>query len=348
LEKKMTDFPENLGVRARRAALLPGEQAEFERVLSASPILRMAHQLGRDFDAIAAVEAGDEQRVARFVDRALAARRPKRKRLFGPVRLSPWMAAAAVLAVCGVALGVRGVWWPHPTTTPVASAAVAASAPEQVKHRAVSLPRPVSEATDQSSAATTQSNQNVIEPSVSLPSASQVVPLHSARVPVIRPSLQVVPTPTLAPVMTAAPQRKDSVASFVLEQPSELSAGALMRQASRARSLGEIDRAVALLSELQNEFSGTPEAHVSLVSLGKLLMQCGKPNAALQRFSSYLATSGPLEEEALVGRARSLAALGRASEERSTWQRLLARFPGSIYAGAARDRMVTLGQATIE
>ena len=79
----MTDFPENLGVRARRAALLPGEQAEFERVLSTSPILRMAYQLGRDFDAIAAVETGDEQRVARFVDRALAARRPKRQRLFG-------------------------------------------------------------------------------------------------------------------------------------------------------------------------------------------------------------------------------------------------------------------------
>ena len=347
----MTDFPENLGVRARRAALLPGEQAEFERVLSTSPILRMAYQLGRDFDAIAAVETGDEQRVARFVDRALAARRSRPQRLFGTVRLSPWLAAAAVLAVCGAAFGVRGVWWQQPATTPVASAVVAESAPMRAKPRAVSLPRPVSEPRDESSAATNQSNQNVSENSVQPPSASQVAPLNSPPAPVIRPVRPVVPTLTSAPVMTAAPvasQRKDSVATFVLEQPSESNPGALMRQASRARSLGEIDRAVALLSELQNKFSGSPEAHVSLVSLGKLLMQRGRPDAALQRFSSYLVASGPLEEEALVGCARSLAALGRASEERSTWQRLLARFPGSVYAGAARERMVTLGQATIE
>jgi len=344
----MTDFPENLGVRARRAALLPGEQAEFDRVLSTSPVLRTAYQLGRDFDAIAVVEAGDEQRVARFVDRALAARRSKRQRLFGPVRVSPWLAAAAVLAVCGVAFGVRGVWWPQPATTPAASAVLAESAPARVKHRAVSPPRAANEPLDESSAATTQSNQNVIEPSLPPPSTSEVVPLNSMRVPVTRPSAPVVPTLTSAPAMTAAAQPKDSVATFVIEQPSEANAGALMRQASRARSLGEIDRAVALLSELQNRFSSSPEAHVSLVSLGKLLMQRGRPDAALQRFSSYLATSGPLEEEALVGRARALAALGRASEERSTWQRLLSRFPGSVYAGAARERMATLGQATTE
>lgn len=344
----MSDFPENLGVRARRAALLPGEQAEFERVLSTSPILRMAHQLGRDFDAIAAVEVGDEQRVARFVDRALAARKPKRQRLLGPVRLSPWLAAAAVLAVCGVALGVRGVWWPKPAAIPAATALPVESVPVRVKSRAVSVLRPVSGPIDESSAATTPSNQNVIEPSGPPPVASQGVPLSSARFPVIRPSLPVVPAPTSAPVTTAVPQRKDSVATFVIEQPSESSAASLMRQASRARSLGEIDRAVALLSELQDKFSSSPEAHVSSVSLGKLLMQRGRPDAALQRFSSYLATSGPLEEEALVGRARSLAALGRASEERSTWQRLLARFPGSVYAGAARERLVVLGQASIE
>jgi len=344
----MTDLPENLGVRARRAALLPGEQAEFDRVLSTSPVLRMAHQLGRDFDAIAAVEAGDEQRVARFVDRALAARRSKRHRLFGPVRVSPWLAAVAVLAVCGVAFGVRGVWWPQPTATPAASGVLVESAPVRVKHRAVSPRRAANEPLDESSAATNQSNQNVIEPSLPPPSASHGVPLNSTRVPVTRPSTPVVPTLTSAPAMTAAAQRKDSVATFVLEQPSESNPGALMRQASRARSLGELDRAVALLSELQSRFSSSPEAHVSLVSLGKLLMQRGRPDAALQRFSSYLATSGPLEEEALVGRARALAALGRASEERSTWQRLLAHFPGSVYAGAARERMVTLGQATTE
>src|SRR5438105_1752268 len=99
------DHPENLGVRARRGALLPGEQAELGRVLDASPELRAAFRIGDDFDRVAAVQAGDEQLIARFVSAALAARRAR------PARRTPrrlvWLAAAAVLAVCGAAFAVR-------------------------------------------------------------------------------------------------------------------------------------------------------------------------------------------------------------------------------------------------
>jgi hypothetical protein len=97
------------------------------------------------------------------------------------------------------------------------------------------------------------------------------------------------------------------------------------------------------LNKLQADFPGSPQAHVSLVSLGKLLMQRAMPEAALQRFSTYLVTSGPLEEEALFGRAQALAALGRAADESRTWERLLTRYPQSVYAGAARKRLVALG-----
>lgn len=69
-------------------ALLAGEDAKLDRLLEASPTLRMAHQLGRDFDPIAAVESGDEQRVARFVERAIAARRTRRRGWFRPLRPS--------------------------------------------------------------------------------------------------------------------------------------------------------------------------------------------------------------------------------------------------------------------
>jgi outer membrane protein assembly factor BamD (BamD/ComL family) len=143
-------------------------------------------------------------------------------------------------------------------------------------------------------------------------------------------------------------QRKDSTATFSVDQPAESNAAALLRQANRARSAGEIDRAVTLIKELQTKFGNSPEAHVSLVSLGKLLMLNGSREAALQQFTSYLERSGPLEEEALVGRAQALRGLGRSSEERSTWQRLLTRFPGSVYAAAARERLVALAKGAAE
>jgi outer membrane protein assembly factor BamD (BamD/ComL family) len=107
-------------------------------------------------------------------------------------------------------------------------------------------------------------------------------------------------------------------------------------------------RASALLDELERRFPGSPEARVALVSLGKLQMLSGAPAAALERFSSYLQSGGPLEEEALVGRAQALAKLGRSSEERATWQALLVRFPGSVYAAQARERLSALGAGATE
>ena len=344
----LNDHPENLGVRARRNALLPSEQAELERVLAASSTLRMAYQLGKDFDQIAAVEAGDEQRIEHFVDRALAERWRRRHRLFGLGRLSPWMAAAAVLAVCGVAFGVRGVWWPLRTSAPSVATAIPSAAPARPKPRPARPPRAATEPLDEPSAATNPSNQNDMGPSLPSSSASPTAPLNSVTVRAIRQAPPLASAPTSARVTTDAPERKGSVATFAPEQPSESNAGTLLRQANRARSLGELDRAVSLLNELQSKFPGSAQAHVSLVSLGKLLMQRGMPDAALQRFSSYLATSGPLEEEALVGRAQALAMLGRAIEERNTWERLLARFPGSVYAGSARKRIEVLAKASAE
>ncbi len=342
------DHPENLSVRARRNALLPGEQAEFDRLLEASPIMRLAHQLGADCDDMAALEVGDEQRVARFVDRALAARRPRRRRLFGPLPLSPWMAAAAVLAVCGAALGVRGVWWPKLATTPAATPVPASAARARPTRKPAPPTSAVTEPSEPPSAATTQSDQSVIEPALPPASAVQAVPANSVSVSAIRKSPASAPIPTPARAGLEWPVRKGVVATLGLDQPIEMNAAALLRQANSARMSGDVDRAVMLFNELQNKFPGSPQAHVSSLSLGKLLMLRGSPDAALRQFSSYLVAAGPLEEEALVGRAQALAALGRASEERRTWERLLARFPGSVYAAAARKRVVGLAQASGE
>ena len=70
--------------------------------------------------------------------------------------------------------------------------------------------------------------------------------------------------------------------------------------------------------------------------MGRLLLAQNAPQAALAHFSRY---RGPLAEEALLGRAQALAALGRSDEERSAWRELLDRFPKSVYAARARSRL---------
>ena len=340
--RNSNDPPENLSVRARRGALLPGEQAELDRLLEASPTLRMAHQLGKDFDQIAAVQPGDEQRISRFVERALAARKHRRPRLLNLWRVSPWMAAATVFGICGVAFGLRGAWLAKHATPPVPSVVVWSSDHAGRARKIAALPPAVTEPIDEPSDAKDKSNPNIVELPAPMPcvTASIAAPLTSAPSHEIRDKQANGPEPS--PVIISTPERKGSTGTFGQEQLTEANAAALLRQANKARSLGELYRTIVLLQELQSKFGNSPEARVSLVSLGKLLMLKGSPDAALQQFSNYLAAPGPLEEEALVGRAQALQSLGRASEERSTWERLLTRFPSSVYAGPARKRLLAL------
>jgi hypothetical protein len=58
-----------------------------------------------------------------------------------------------------------------------------------------------------------------------------------------------------------------------------------------------------------------------------------------RRPSSRHTSPGALAEEALHGKAQALRSLGRASEENETWQLLLERFPKSIHAKTARERL---------
>ncbi len=138
------------------------------------------------------------------------------------------------------------------------------------------------------------------------------------------------------------PGRSPPSAAFAAEEPVEQTAASLLQSANAARSRGQIDQAVSLLRELQQRFPSSPEATLSHVSLGKLLMLRGLAEAALREFSTYLTTGGPLDEEALVGRAQALGAMGRLGEERGTWEALAARFPNSVYAPRARERLRVL------
>lgn len=121
----------------------------------------------------------------------------------------------------------------------------------------------------------------------------------------------------------------------------------LFARANAARGAGELRAAEADYALLQSRYPASPEASVALVSAGDLLLRLGQPAAALDRFDRYLAASarGPLAPEALFGRARCLRELGMRQDEADAWRALLQRFPGSLYEGTGRRRLVELGAA---
>jgi TolA-binding protein len=153
------------------------------------------------------------------------------------------------------------------------------------------------------------------------------------------------PTETTAPTNDAAragPEPKQRIE----RAPSE-SAASLFKDASGARRDGDGDRAIALYRRLQNEFPSSPEAGLSALPLGGLLLDRGEARSALAQFDRHVrsAQGSRLLPEALYGRGRSLAALGNQPEERRTWKRLLDQFPESPYSGHARRR---LGELTAD
>ena len=166
------------------------------------------------------------------------------------------------------------------------------------------------------------------------PSRPQAAPAAAAETP-----------PPAVRVAAPAPRHRAIARNTVapVDAP-HLSAGALLAEAGRARGEGQLDRAVSLYRKLQRDFPGTPEAQVSTVPLGRLLLDAASPRAALAAFDAYLrdVPRGPLIAEALYGRGRALEALGEDDEERRAWERLVTDHGGSAYAPHARRRLATL------
>jgi TolA-binding protein len=155
--------------------------------------------------------------------------------------------------------------------------------------------------------------------------------------------------PVAAPIEPPRPlashaRRRPSAPASVAPDPESLSAAALLADAGRARGEGQRDRAIALYRRLQREFPGTPEAQVSSLPLGRLLLDGRASRAALAAFDGYLrdAPRGALVAEALYGRGRALELLNEHEDERRTWQRLLAEHAGSAYVPHARERLAAL------
>ena len=123
------------------------------------------------------------------------------------------------------------------------------------------------------------------------------------------------------------------------------SAETLFREANAARRTGDNAVARALYLRLERDFPASDEAHLAHVSLGNLLLTMGRAAEAEQQFASYLGGRPALAQEALVGRAQSLAALGQSGEEQRVWQALLRDYPSSVYAGRAKLRLAELARS---
>jgi TolA-binding protein len=172
--------------------------------------------------------------------------------------------------------------------------------------------------------------------------------LGQAPKPQPRPVAVVAPS-TTSPPATPGTYRAESSASSLLAQGDSrylrLDAGAMFAQANAVRRSGDLRRAIGLYQALRRDFPESSESRLATVSEGDLLLGLGDAAGAIVAYDMYLrnARGGSLMEEALFGRARCLAGLRRATEERQAWEELMRRFPQSAYQTAAAKRLAELG-----
>jgi TolA-binding protein len=296
---------EDLSLLARRGALSRAQQQAFAELLGSNATLATAHQVGLDFDQVAAVKPGDDALIAEALARVVS-----RGRVAKSVR-SRWrlrvLLLAATLTLAGSAVG----WWQRERTTRPAPPAVT---PISQKPSAVGRPRVTSAA-------------------AANPSTAPEMPAQPPQTSASAAAIAGLPAPS-------APSDTPSARTFDGAQ-------AVFREANAARRAGDSSRARALYLRLQRDFPASDEALLAHVSLGKLLLTMGRAAEAERQFASYLGGRPALAQEALVGRAQSLAALGRSADERRVWEGLIREYPHSIYAARARRRLAELISSTV-
>jgi TolA-binding protein len=310
-------FAEDLSIRARRLALSASEQALLLRACQASGTLRVAHEVGCDFDRISTVRTGDEQLIARSADAALARMGARRRRS----RRWGWaFGIAAALLTSGAGAFLVGVGRSRPTA---------------------SIARPDPLAGPRLEHGASQEPGSARREPLPLGADSRAGAAEPAAPAAVANHLREPASPTPSRGGERATGTDDSVE---IPGPRLDTAADIFRRANAARRAGDRALAGSLYAGLQAGFPDSDEARLSRVSLGKLLLASGGALEAERQFSLYLAQGGrELAEEALVGRAESLDRLGRPAEERQAWQKLLESFPSSVYAARARQRLEELG-----
>lgn len=294
------------GARARRGALSPTEWQEYTTHLATCADCRVTWRVMIDFEQSAAPAPGDERLVERAAKLALAGSRGRR---VPAIRVGA--AAAIVLLVAGVASGAILL---------------------RVRNADVSVAR-----TDPAHPARTRARK-----AAALPPTHSVAAAEPAALPAPVPA-PLPPAPAAAEArapagagpnaMKRAAGRVAAIADHTAAPPTTEDASALFARAVTERERGRTFAALATFRSLQGRFPRSPQAVLSLVSVADLALDTGDAASALAAFDEYLAAapSGTLVPEALVGRARALSSLGRATEADAVWREVARRFPDSPY-----------------
>jgi TolA-binding protein len=324
-----TDCPEDLLVRERQGILAAADRGILLDHATTCPLCRLTLSLGRAIEPLPSLDTADDLMVARMVERTLAA--PG-----GGAGVAAVMLAPSGTVTGTPARGNRGRTRPRRYAVAAALVLIAGTASAAWWRWSGPLRRPPIQAQPPSRGPAHSTRPR------SPPSATVAPPSAS-------PSAAQAPLPAPAPPHSSSPGIRRTprrLGLTTLPARPARSAAALFLAANEARRTRAFDDAGRLYQELQRRFPGSPEAALSFLSLGDLFLSRGHVAAALGQFEGYLASGdSALAEEALVGRARALARLGRTVEEQVAWQTLLARYPHSDYRWRAQQRLDDLHRA---
>jgi len=273
----------DLVARERRGELSDGDRIALDAHLAACASCRMSRDIQADFAADSAVQLDDAERIARM---SAAARRWSQRRARPParwprrpsrVKTRTLMLSMGALLIAGTASAT--MWWwrvipPQPEPVPEARPPVISSRPRTLPRARGRAPEPIA---------------------VEAPIVEEPAPVAA-------------PAPPAEAYHRPRPHSHTIAARTPVETPA-----ALLRLASEARGRGDVEAASALYRRLQHEYADTREAALSAVPWGGILLRQGHAERALEQFDRYLKTEphGNLLPEALYGRGRALAALGR-------------------------------------
>jgi len=305
---------------ARRGSLPDADERRLREVLAGSVEDHELYEAGRAFDAEAPVQADDASRLAALVD--AVEQRVQHKRT-GRTRRLAYVALAAVLTVGGAVAANSVLREKDPSPTEIPALRETRTAPED----------PAPAATPSFPAARPAPSPEPVAPTD--PSVAPVAPKPTPRQKPATPAIEAAPVTEPVVETPPAPEPPAPVA-----EPKLPTAGELFAAANKARVRGDLDETIRLSRELEARFPDAPETATARLSLGMVYLQVGKPEQALAQFRKEPADARTAE--ALWGEAQALRALSRASEEKTALNALLARYPSSAYAGAARRRLEAL------
>lgn len=317
---------------AQRGMLNAGEWQTRMAHLRVCADCRQMWLTAQAFQLTDGVAAGDELVIGRAVNSALATAarvdspgliKLARRHVVGFSKLRLTLAAAAAM-VFMMTVASAGIFI-HRRSQPVAEVD-----PKVVDPKATSLRR------------SPPLKRTVAPPPLAQPPAQAAPPRASLAAvdlpprPVASPASSPTSVGRLERISAAEPRK---VADARRSSPT--TAALLFAQATSARQAGHLGEAVDTFRRLHRDFGSTWEGKVCLVSLGSLLAEMALPEQALVAFDAYLSESpaGTLAPEALAGKFRALARLGRRDDANLVHQELQRRYPDTVYARALGGRL---------